>query len=147
MTDTTRPSNGHLIEVSGPDGDRRYRIICPDNGQNCECWVECQESHRCDCEGPHDHDQWCDPDCDEDHALDCDEWLWRDGVMHGEHHQWIGSLLCIRDSGCWMPSWEIEFDQVRPNFAPGLYEFDYDAPDPDEGGCLYITEMHAVSLT
>lgn len=136
--------HGHLLQVVGTGGDQRYRVICPEDGKHCECWSECSQSHLCDC-GPHPHEKDCDPDCDiEDHALECDEWLWRDGMLHGEFHQYVGSMVCIKDTGCWMPEWTIEFDQVKPSFAPGLYEFDYDEPDPDEGGLLYILKTRAV---
>jgi hypothetical protein len=135
---TVRPApTGHLIEVTG---DQSYRVICPDGGKDCECWSECGLSHFCDC-GPHPHGEDCELDCDEDHALECDEWLWRDGMLHGEFHQYVGSMVCIKDTGCWLPEWTIEFDQVNPDFASGLYEFDYDEPDPDEGGLLYIVAM------
>lgn len=139
--------DGHLIEVTGTGDDQSYRVVCPDGGENCECWAECQQSHPCDV-GPHPHDKDCEPDCDgEDHALECDEWLWRDGMMHGEFHQYVGSFLCIQDSGCWMTDWIIEFDEINPNFTPGLYEFDYDETDPDDPGLLYILGMRPVEQT
>lgn len=139
----TVTDHGHLIEVTGDDpDDRRYRVICPDGGKNCECWTECQESHPCDC-GPHPHDSDCPALCDEDHSLECDEWLWRDGMMHGTFHQYVGSLLCIKDSGCWMPQWDIEFDQInyRELYPPGIYDFSYEQPDPDDFACPYILSM------
>lgn len=139
-------SDKHLIEVTKDDVERRfYRIICPGGGANCECWSECGQEHRCDC-GPHNCDNDCDSGCEGDHALECDEWLWRDGMLHGDFHQHVGSMVCVRTPGCWMTDWAIEFDEVSPVFAPGLYEFDYDEPDPDEGGLLYITAMRAISL-
>lgn len=130
------------MEVAGGGDDQRYSIVCPDDGKNCECWIECPEDHPCDCgSSEHEHDKLCDADCDENHALDCDEWVWRDGMLHGQFHQHIGSMLCIKDSGCWMPSWTIEFDQINHNFEPGLYEFDFEDPDPDDDGLLYILAM------
>lgn len=129
----------HLIEVTGDDYGRQYQIVCPDGGKDCTCWIECPQDHPCDC-GIHPHDADCPLLCDENHALDCDEWLWRDGMLHGVYHQHVGSMICIKDAGCWMPSWEIEFDQ-REDWAPGLYEFDYEDPDADDGGCLYILAM------
>ena len=144
MANRTVSSGGHRMQVIGAGDDRRYRIICPDDGQNCECWIECQEAHQCNC-GPHPHDAAdCEPACDEDHSLECDEWIWNDEELHGQEHRYVSGMLCIRDSGCWMPQWEIEFDQVRPCFAPGLYEFDYEDPDDDMGGCLYILAMRLV---
>lgn len=140
--------HGHRIEVTGEDeDDRHYRIICPDGGANCECWVECQASHPCNC-GPHPHDKDCPPICDEDHSLECTEWLDReDGEMHGEVHQWVAGMICIRDTGCWMPEWDIEFDQIgyRSLYPPGVYEFDYEDPDDDMGGCLYVLTMRPVT--
>lgn len=85
-------SGAHLIEVTGTGDDQTYRVVCPDGGKDCECWAE----------------------CDEDHALECDEWVWRDGLLHGEFHRYIGSVLCIQELGCWMPSWDIEFAEVNP---------------------------------
>lgn len=129
--------------VIGTGDDTRYRVVCPDDGKRCESWVECGKTHRCDCGSPeHDHDdEHCDPNCQGDHALDCDEWIWRDGMLHGEFHQYVGSMVCVQAPGCWMPHWDIEFDQVRPSFAPGLYVFDYETPDPDEWSVLYILAM------
>lgn len=142
----TITNHRHLIEVSVDDVERRTcRIICPDSGKNCENWAECGKDHRCDCGDPHEHEKDCDADCAEDHALDCDEWVWRDGMLHGEYHRQVGSYLCIQETGCWMPDWEIEFDQVNPEFAPGLYEFDYNEPDIDDASLLYITAMRPVS--
>jgi hypothetical protein len=133
----------HRIQVIGTGEDRRYKIVCPDNGANCECWEECGEVHRCDC-GPHPHDDSCDPGCEEDHALYCDEWLWDEHDLHGEEHKYVGGMVCVRGSGCWMPEWGIEFDR-REDWPPGLYEFDYEDPDDDMGGLLYIVAMRAVA--
>lgn len=133
----------HRMQVLGTGDDQRYRVICPDGGKNCECWVECQQTHRCDA-GPHPHAAECEPGCDEDHAQECDEWLWRDGVLHGDFHQYVGGLVCVKDIGCWMPDWDIEFDR-REDWPPGLYEFDYESPDDDMGGLLYIVTMRAAA--
>ncbi|CAA0129303.1 Uncharacterised protein [Mycolicibacterium vanbaalenii] len=129
----------HRLQAIGIGDDRRWRIICPDGGQNCECWIECQEAHPCNC-GPHPHDQHCAPDCDEDHSLECDEWLWNDEELHGQEHRYVSDMLCIRDSGCWMPHWGIEFDNPQ-SLPPGVYDFDYEDPDDDMGGTLYIVAM------
>lgn len=140
-TRVTTTTSTHLMQVIGTGADQRCRVICPDGGVNCECWVECGETHRCDCGSTeHEHSEDCDPDCDEDHALDCDEWLWRDGMLHGDFHQYVGSMVCVKGSGCWMPDWEIEFDQVE-DLVPGLYEFDYEEPDTDDAGLLYVLAM------
>lgn len=142
----TVSSGDHRMQVIGTGDDQRYRVICPDGGKNCECWIECQESHPCNC-GPHPHDEGCQPDCDEDHSLECDEWLWNDEELHGQEHRSISGMLCIRDEGCWMPQWDIEFDQInhRDLYPPGLYKFDYEDPDDDMGGILLIVTMEAVS--
>lgn len=142
--------HGHHIQVTGDEDDRQYRIICPDGGANCECWVECQQTHRCNCGGEHGHDDGllCPSDCDEDHSTECTEWLDRDdGELHGEEHRWVAGMICIRDTGCWMPEWDIEFDQInyRSLYPPGVYEFDYEDPDDDMGGCLYVLTMRPVT--
>lgn len=129
----------HLIEITGRGDDFNCRVICPDGGKNCECWVECDEEHRCDC-GPHPHDDQCESGCTEDHALDCDEWIWNESDLHGEAHQYISGMVCVNAPGCWMQQWEIEFDR-REDWPTGLYEFDYEEPDDDMGGCLYVVAM------
>jgi hypothetical protein len=132
----------HLLEVVGSGEDQSYRVVCPGNGKDCESWAECGKDHPCDC-GPHPHGSDCPLICDENHSLECDEWLWRDGMLHGEFHQHVGSMVCVEMAGCWMPDWTIEFDQIDHDFAPGLYEFDYEEPDPDDGGVLYILAMRS----
>lgn len=129
----------HLIEVTSVGDEFDYRVVCPDSGKNCECWQECAEEHRCDC-GPHPHDDQCEPGCTEDHALDCDEWMWNGGDLHGEEHQFISGMVCVKAPGCWMPMRDIEFDHLH-DWRPGLYEFDYEEPDEDTGGCLYVVAM------
>jgi hypothetical protein len=143
---SARESGQHVMEVTRTGDDQRYRVICPDNGKNCESWQECDQTHPCDC-GPHPHDPDCkghltEAGCDEDDSLDCDEWLWRDGMMHGEFHQYVGSMVCVEAGGCWMPDWDIEFDQINHEVPPGIYSFTYEEPDPDEGGLLYISEWN-----
>lgn len=150
MTTTTvaPPTNRHLIEVTGTGEDQTFRVVCPDGGKSCESCVECDKEHRCDC-GPHPHGADCDEDCDDDHALECDEWLYRDGMMHGEHHLYAGGLICVRETEtCWMREWDIELADRDIDYAPGLYEFDYDQDSAyyDGGDTLDVTAMRPVTV-
>lgn len=151
MTATTiaPPTHRHLIEVTGTGDDQSFRIICPDDGKNCQSWVECDKDHHCDC-GLHPHERDCEDSCTDDHSLECNDWVYRDGMMHGEFHQYAGDVISVRGSGCWMPDWDIEFADPAIEYAPGLYDFDFDQDsayscDGGIGSTLDITAMRPVT--